>query len=107
MLKSSIELLIIVLSVYRVTLLFVVEDGPFYMFAKFRKYSGLLYVEELEATVRTNQNILSGILECFYCCSMWVAAILYLISFIPYNMVLLTPLAISGAAIIFYSFSER
>ncbi len=49
-----------VLSVWRVTHLFVAEDGPWNLLARLRQRAG--------------EGFFASLLDCFYCLSLWVAA---------------------------------
>ena len=48
-----------VLSVWRITHLFYAEDGPWELFVKLRSRAG--------------HGFLGGLLDCFYCLSLWIA----------------------------------
>jgi hypothetical protein len=79
-----ITLLILSLATWRVSSLFVVEDGPFKMFAKLR-----------------GKITLFGLLSCLWCLSVWVgAAVIAAWYFVPFwTVILCAPFAVSGAAI--------
>jgi len=53
-------LVLAVLAVWRVTHLLYAEDGPWKLLAKFRG--------------RLGEGFLGGLLDCFYCLSLWIAA---------------------------------
>lgn len=89
--------LILALSTYRITLLLTKEDGPYRVFSRFRTRSGVYYDQWNKAK---GINLLSRILACFYCCSIWVAIILSGIYwYSPLLIYLLWPFALSTVAI--------
>ena len=75
------------LAVWRLTSLFVSEDGPFDVFARIRKAFGAYRAGE--------QGQLAVLITCFWCASIWTAAVLYLA---PRYVVAV--LGASGAAIL-------
>jgi hypothetical protein len=86
-------LLLGILGVWRVARLLYAEDGPWNIFAGLRKWAG--------------EGFLGGLLDCFYCLSLWVA--------LPFAYVIgetwkergLLWLALSGAAILVERVMER
>lgn len=81
------------IAVWRFTHLFIVEDGPWEIFTRIRKFAAT--------------GFLRGLLDCFYCLSLWVA--------IPFSILLghstsdrflLWP-ALSGAAILLENLSTK
>jgi hypothetical protein len=75
-----------ILCVWRVTHLLVAEDGPWRCFARLR--------------ASASSGFWSGVLDCFYCLSLWVAVPFALfIGETLFERVLLWP-ALSGAAIL-------
>jgi len=94
------NILILILATHRITLLLIKEDGPFYIFQHFRAWSGVYYDKNNKAQ---GTNLLSEILSCFYCCSLWIAIILTgLYWSIPYDFIvyLFLPFALSSGAIL-------
>lgn len=55
---------------WRVTSLIVNEDGPFDIFAKFRRWVGVRFDERSN---RYGENIFAKALICVWCTSVWVA----------------------------------
>jgi hypothetical protein len=81
------------IATWRVTHLFIVEDGPRQIFARMRK------------SVAT--GVLQGLLDCFYCLSIWVAVpFSFLLGHNATDRLLLWP-ALSGAAILLENLSTR
>ncbi len=76
--------LITALAVWRITHLFAKEDGPFDIVFKIRKKAGIGFWGKL--------------LDCFYCCSIWVALPFAL--WLSYGLadIFVNWLALSGAA---------
>jgi hypothetical protein len=58
--SSITSLLIAILSVWRITHLFWGEDGPWDLFVRLRRLLG--------------EGFWGGLMDCFYCLSLWVAA---------------------------------
>jgi len=86
-------LIVSILVVWRVTHLFVFEDGPWDIVVRIRKAAG--------------ESFWGGLLDCFYCFSVWAAAPLALIvGETLLERLLLWP-AISGAAILLERFTDR
>lgn len=63
------NLFLLSLTVWRIGSLVGNEDGPYKIFFRFREWAGIkeFYDEEIDKT------LLVGILECFWCLSVWVA----------------------------------
>lgn len=82
-----------VLGTWRITHLFIVEDGPAGILSRLRKVAAT--------------SFLHGVFDCFYCLSLWVA--------VPFGFLLgqtasdrlLLWLALSGAAILLENLSTR
>ena len=55
---------------WRITSLLVREDGPFDIFAKFRKLVGITYNEY---SVPVDKNVFAKLLICVWCSSVWIA----------------------------------
>ena len=73
-----------VLATWRISHLFVHEDGPADMVVRIR--------------ARLGTSILGGLMDCFYCMSMWVAIPMTLVLNRPVAESILVWLAMSGAA---------
>ena len=95
------------MSVWRVTSLFVYEDGPYDIFEKIRHEFGMKR-DELNNSYGT--TVISRALQCFWCTSIWTSLILsiplfYIIDIHIYEMTLVI-LSASSIAILFDMFVE-
>jgi hypothetical protein len=86
-------LIISVLSVWRVTHLFVAEDGPWNLFARLRQ--------------RVGEGFFATLLDCFYCLSLWISAPVAWFTGESLKERVLLWLAISGAAILVERVNKR
>ena len=100
------NILILTLAIYRITLLLTKEDGPYYVFERLRNWAGVYYGPDNQAW---GDNILAQILSCFYCCSLWIA--IFLSGIYWYSPLLAVsisiPFALSGGAIILWHVQTR
>ena len=81
------------LAVWRITHLFSNEDGPFDLLFKFRKLFG--------------QGFFGSLLDCFYCLSLWIAIPFAFFLCSDWLQGIITWLALSGAACLFYKFTDK
>jgi hypothetical protein len=79
-------LFVLPIVTWRLTHLFVEEDGPFDIFLKLR-----IYV--------SNSNFFKELFTCFYCFSIWMGFLIALI-FIPIEFILLGGFYLSGTSIL-------
>jgi|SRR5882724_12079515 len=86
MMSHLYDLILGVLGVWRVTHLLNAEDGPGKLLARLRRLAG--------------SGFWGGLLDCFYCLSLWVAAPFAFLLGDNRREVLLLWLALSGAAIL-------
>lgn len=82
-------MILTVLGTYWLTLALTQEDGPFGVFYKLRRLKAL------------------GVLQCFTCSSLWVAAVLSLLVASNFLEWVLYTLASAGGAAIIYEVVER
>src|SRR5262250_454427 len=75
-----------VLSVWRVTHLFVAEDGPWNLLTRLRRRAG--------------EGFFASLLDCFYCLSIWVAAPIAFVIGVGWKERLLLWFGMSGGAIL-------
>lgn len=92
-------LLILILAAWRVSSLFVNEDGPFGMFAKLRAAAGINYDEYSNAYSTT---FWGGLFNCLWCFSVWVGLGLMIAYSLYPNQTILAclPFALSAGAIL-------
>lgn len=92
------------LAVWRVTRLLVYEDGPFFIFRRFRMLLGVQYIEnspddeEIRAT-----NPIALMILCPLCTSMWLA--IPMVFYFKWGW--LEWLAISGAVSMLFRFTDK
>lgn len=87
------------LACWRLSSLLVDEDGPWDMFARLRYKLGVRYDER---SVAFGSTMLSNLLLCIWCSSVWVAGSIFLayLIFPQATLCLMTPLALSALAIL-------
>ena len=85
--------IIILLAVWRITHLIQAEDGPFEIIYRIRKFVG--------------DGFFGKLMDCFYCSSIWVAAIpaIYLGQTLLWKVLLI--FAFSGGAILLEKFTNK
>lgn len=96
------DLVILILSTFRITNLFMYEDGPFEIFERFRKVLNIYQIELADGSTHLeviDNNQIGKLFSCFWCLSVWVAIFNFLLPEIVKKYLLL-PLAISAGAII-------
>ena len=86
-------LVLAVLAVWRITHLLVFEDGPWDTLSTLRR--------------TTDRPLWNSLLNCFYCCSMWVAAPFAWLDGDSWSERLLLEFALSGGAILAERATER
>lgn len=93
------DFIILTLACWRISSLFVDEQGPFEMFDRLRYALG---VRHNEFNVAYSKNVIGGALSCLWCFSASVGIILMIAySFYPAQTVLAClPLALSAGAIV-------
>lgn len=67
---QAVTLLVLSFAVWRISSLFVDEDGPGDIFAKIRYYVGVRYDQNSEAY---GTNIVADAFTCLWCFSVWVS----------------------------------
>lgn len=94
-------LIIFGLAVWRISSLFVNEDGPFEVFRNFRLWSGIQY-DDFGMMNMIPNSFFAGVLSCVWCCSIWISFFLTAI-WLFYPEIALkasVPFAFSAVAII-------
>lgn len=92
------DFIILALAVWRISNLFVNEDGPFMIFAEIRRLAGVTYDEASEPIAG---NEAAKLLVCIWCFSIWLGlAIAVAYYFYPvYTFWACLPFALSAGAI--------
>ena len=90
---SLVAVLLAVLAVWRTTHLFVVEDGPWQVFARLRRVAAAVRLQRLA--------------DCFYCASVWIAIPFALLLSRDWSVVAMCVLALSGGAILLERVTAR
>lgn len=95
--------MILSLATWRITAFLVLEDGPWGIFVKFRRWVGV------EVDINGNQvgmNAFAEMIACIWCTSVWVGLIAFIAwYFMPRAvMTLSVPFALSGGAIVVQEF---
>jgi len=94
------EILIYFFAVWRVSSLFVREDGPGFLFRKLREKAGIVHDGDEVALVP--DTFLAGVLSCVWCFSIWVGffwTMLWLVS-PEWSLKIAVPFAFSGWAVL-------
>lgn len=81
------RLLIGVLATWRLTAMLYYEKGPFDVFCKLRAWA------------QKHSAFLGGLLECFWCLSVWTGTVVFVLAVTPLWW-LLGPLALSAGAVL-------
>lgn len=68
---SLFDLFLLGVAAWRLSSMLVNEDGPGLMFWKLRRWSGIEYDQNREKLSVPDGKLLSGILNCVWCCSVW------------------------------------
>ena len=94
------ELLILIFATWRITNLFVddSEGGPWDALHIIRYHAGVRYDDKRRAY---GTNMISRMMTCFWCFSVWVGLFVLLVSLLPYwiGFYLLLPFTLSGGAL--------
>lgn len=98
---SAVGLLILILATWRITSLVTEEDGPWFVFERFRYKAGIRDDKEYPG-LRYGRNEFARGLLCFYCSSLWVGILLVITYwFVPVlAIVMMLPFALSAGAIL-------
>jgi hypothetical protein len=95
------ELLVYALAVFRLSILFVREEGPLHIFRRIRELAGITHDDDGNVVIIPD-TFRAGILSCVWCFSVWAGiAVTVLWLLLPSASLLLTlPFALSGVAIL-------
>jgi len=92
----TLRIVLACLAVYRLSELFVLDDGPYFIFRKFRKWLGQ---RAAGSDMNGSEYMIAQLFECPFCIGIWLAALAVIPILLP-NIVtdiLLVWLAIAGA----------
>ena len=118
------SLILETLATWRLTSLFVQEEGPFELFEHIRQFVGVKEFNELDQLEQDRvygclmpfevppeivaNNVIAKALTCTWCFSMWISALITLIRYRCVNLnIILRWLALSTGAIIIDSIANR
>ena len=95
------DFLILSLAVYRISALFVYDDGPFDLFQRLRLKVGILYYDSGEI-IEESYKGWAKLFSCIWCMSVWLGFFLALCYFFYplYTTSLSMPFALSAMAMI-------
>lgn len=84
---TALQLIVLALAVTRLSLMFVKEDGPMYIFKKLRDKVGIQNISLPNGDIKTfvideEHNLFGGLLACVWCTSIWVSAILTILYYL-------------------------
>lgn len=102
------NLIVYGLAVWRISSLFVNEDGPAHIFRRIRELAGITH-DDQGVFVIIPETFLAGVLSCVWCCSIWVSFFMtafWLIS-PEISLKLAVPFAFSGMAIVIEKWVNR
>lgn len=94
------------LAVWRLAVLLVEDAGPWHVFERLRERAGIVTYED--GTARIPGTFVAGVLSCVRCASLWLAVpATVLVQPDSWQAWALTPLALSGAAVVIEVFRRR
>lgn len=93
-------LFIYLLATWRLSSLIVREDGPFYLFRKFRELFGIVHDDQ--GPIQWPDRFMPSLLTCVWCTSLWVAVgwVVLGIFFQSTTIYIASPFALSAGAIL-------
>ncbi len=100
------EIILASLWTWRLAVLLVEDAGPWRVFERLRERAGIVVYPD--GTLRAHDSILAGILSCVRCASLWLAVpAAALTEPDGWRAWVLTPIALSGAAVLAEVFRRR
>lgn len=103
---GAVELFVLGFGTWRLTSIIVNEDGPFFIFARFRHWIG---IRSTETNVKFGTNVIAEGLSCIWCSSVWFGFLSLL--FYTWNpsitLIVYTGLTLSTLAIMIEEVLER
>lgn len=102
----AVRLFLAAFAAYRLSELFSIDDGPFYVFRRLRRWFGQMAAGESVTSIRYS---LAQLFECPFCIGVWFAAILTIPVMLPtvYTDAILIWLAIAGFQTMLETFAKR
>lgn len=103
---TIIQLLINILSVFRLSNLFYEEDGPYKIFELIRERSGLFVYQTNSGVIRNldesgeNYNFFGNLLSCFWCISIYISLFVYILDQFKLGKIFNIIMAFSAASIL-------
>lgn len=97
------DLLILALATWRITSLFVEEEGPYLLFVRLRKFIGVDYNEYSEVIAK---NEFAKMFTCIWCLSIWVS-IFVTVVYIIVGATIFLPFALSAIAILIHEWQSK
>ncbi len=94
-------LIVLCLATWRISALLTYEAGPFNSFLELREKAGIIHDDEGEV-IGHDESFIARVLECLWCNSLWVGAIMVIFAgiFQALAIWLLLPFALSAGAIV-------
>lgn len=95
-----VHFIIYALAVWRISNIFVREQGPWNVFEKLRDWSGIEYEGMIPS------NLIGSLLSCTWCFSVWIAFVFVVLIFVipAWSLWIAMPFALSAAAILVDNF---
>lgn len=98
---TGLDFLILGMATWRISSMLVQEKGPWNIFEKIRKLSGIEHDDNGNALLIPD-NFFANVLSCIWCCSVWVA-IAFFVCFLIWNNAIIFfafPFALSSISIL-------
>lgn len=97
---TILDLIIAALSTFRITSLFYQEDGPFRIFELIRRKFNIYTLEGQRAIeISEKYNFGQELLSCFWCTSVYISGIVFILNKFKFGKVINTIMALSSVAI--------
>ncbi len=93
---GAVELFILGLAVWRLTSMIVNEDGPFYLFERFRYKIG---IRRSETGSQFGTNVIAEALSCVWCSSVWVSGFVLAMFVVTPRLTLIVSLILTLSSI--------
>jgi len=93
-----IEIIVYSLATYRIAEIIVNEGGPFNVFGKLQRMTGVIWDESSRPIPA--DNFFSEVLSCVYCLGVWIGIFFAVVSMFQFGIFIAMPFAISAGALI-------